>query len=354
MVNKLITAGTHLDVRNDEGLTPLMLAAKFITDERMMATITMLKDNGADLTAVDKVGNTFLHLMVQSWQCLNEKTLRLLGCDNLVSVINRQTKYGMTPLMLAAEEQNFKAIKVLLELGADPNIVDNASWETCAALSIVLENGEKVFVNKNTASDCTELLIIHNALSSLPECCYSHFHRMIIRDQRRFVQLMVTHGMPPLCKTVRTFKDFMFRPHMEEYIGAGKFSPIAVAVLYNNITVAQYMLENWFLTPADVVGSSELQHLRSKLKRRSQVESLSFLEENLSQQSLRFIEENLSQPMSLFQLSFVAVSAQLGGMAGREERVRKIPLPQIIQDILLFQHATSLLKNSGSPTGSSA
>ncbi|GFN76243.1 hypothetical protein PoB_000274900 [Plakobranchus ocellatus] len=55
-------------------------------------------------------------------------------------------------------------------------------------------------------------------------------------------------------------------------------------------------------------GSLEMRHLRSQLERKSQADGL------------RFMEENLSQPISLFKLSFAAVSAQLGGVAGREER----------------------------------
>ncbi|GFO00806.1 ankyrin repeat family protein [Plakobranchus ocellatus] len=339
IIGKLIEAGAQLDVRNYDGLTPLLsllggrnydglspLLLYRDIEYSVITTISLLKEAGADLTAVDMDGNTALHLMLQPRLTVEEKTLRLLACDG---VINRQTKYEQTPLMLAAENFDYKAIKVLLELGADPNIVNNTS----TPLSFVLmDRGEKF---RDEAFDCAEQLINHNALTSLPRS-YSYFHRMIIKDERQLLQAMVTHGMPPLYETVENL-DYIVSPEMKVYFELDKFSPLAVALLCNNTTIAQYMLENCFLTPADVVGSSKLQDLRSLLER-------SFR----GRRSLRFMEENLAQPMSLFQLSFVAVSAQLGGMAGREERVSKTPLPQIIQDMLLFRNATFLCENSGS------
>ncbi|GFN88037.1 serine/threonine-protein phosphatase 6 regulatory ankyrin repeat subunit a [Plakobranchus ocellatus] len=334
IIGKLISAGAVLEARNYDRLTPFLLTVALVKDTPSIMPLKLLKECGADLKAVDKDGNTFLHLMVQSGQVLKEEILRLLGYDR---VINTQTKNGMTPLMLAAKELNYNAINVLLEVGVDPNIVNYASPKACTALSIVLKDRKEEVMSEYTASDCAELLMNNHTVTSLPRC-YFHFHKIIIRDDGPLIQLMVTRGMPPLCEIVETVRDHTRNPHMDVYDKMYKFSPLAVALICNNTTIARYMVENCFLTPADVVGSSELQHLTSLLERSSQVESL------------RFIEENLSQPMSLFQLSFVAVSAQLGGMAGREERVRKTPLPQIIQDMLLFQDATSLWKGSDSPT----
>ncbi|GFN85202.1 hypothetical protein PoB_001170800 [Plakobranchus ocellatus] len=139
---------------------------------------------------------------------------------------------------------------------------------------------------------------------------------MIDNDLRRLVQLMMTHGMIPFCENVEV---------MRFHGVSDKLSPLAFALVTNKIAIAQYLTENWFLTPADLEGSMELRHLRSKLEKESQADGI------------RFMDENLSQPMSLLKLSFVAVSAQLGGVAGREERASQTPLPNIFKDKLLFR-----------------
>ncbi|GFO04925.1 hypothetical protein PoB_003143000 [Plakobranchus ocellatus] len=148
---------------------------------------------------------------------------------------------------------------------------------------------------------------------------------MIVRDERQMVQLMVTRGMAPLCVDVKrtNFSASMWRVNdsLKQTL-----SPLATALLLGRLAIAQYLINNWFLTPADVVGSPFLRELRNELGRSSRAASL------------RFMDEHLSQPMPLVKLSFVAVSAALGEPAGREERVRNTTLPAILQDKLLFRH----------------
>ncbi|GFN85232.1 hypothetical protein PoB_001173800 [Plakobranchus ocellatus] len=122
---------------------------------------------------------------------------------------------------------------------------------------------------------------------------------MIVFYQRRLVQVIVTRGMAPLCVNSRIMWPIT-SPRL------GKLFYLGLTLMFKKLEITPYLTENWFLTPADLVGSMELRHLRSELERRGQADGL------------RFMDENLSQPMSLLKLSFVAVSAQLGGEAGRE------------------------------------
>ncbi|GFO16994.1 ankyrin-3 [Plakobranchus ocellatus] len=281
VISKLLDVGAELEVRNSDGCTPLLLAAASEKEN----IIVLLERYGANTAALDNDGNTALSLVLQKSRAPTEKTLRLLAQDK--DVINKQGRDGLTPLMLAARNCNIFTIKILLELGANPNIGNKMCEQPCTALGIVLDR-----IDKPKVLPCANELIKHNGLASMPRRCYSALLKMIARDKRQMVSLMVTRGMAPL------------------YV----------------LAIAQYLVNNWFLTPVDVVGSPLLRVLRCELESSSRAESLSFM------------DEHLSQPMSLAKLSFVAVSAALGEPAGREERVRSLPLPAILRDKLIFRH----------------
>ncbi|GFN82712.1 ankyrin [Plakobranchus ocellatus] len=312
IIRLLIQAGADLEARNDLGRTPLLKAAYTGKTDG----INVLKKYGADVTAVDKEGNSALHIMVMSDEP-QEETLRLFTFQ-----CNQRNKHGMTPLMLAARRCCKKAVRILLELGADPNIVNCNFEQPHTALSILLGGGDKKCDNLHLA--CAKELITHNNVNCLPRCCW-YFFNMIALDQFCLVRLMVTHGMAPLCENVETIRRMRYSMSERLRDISGKLSPLAFTLVLNKLEIAQYLTENWFLTPADLVGSIELRQLKSELERKSQAECL------------RFMDENLSQPMSLLKLSFVAVSAQLGGVAGREERVSQTPLPNILKNKLLFR-----------------
>ncbi|GFO24292.1 serine/threonine-protein phosphatase 6 regulatory ankyrin repeat subunit b [Plakobranchus ocellatus] len=315
VVSKLLDAGADLEMPDSDGRTPLLLAAARGQEN----IIYLLKRHGANMATLDNDGNTALSLVLQTSRLPTEKTLRLLAQDK--DMINKPRRDGLTPLMLAAQNADSDAIKILLELGADPNILNNIRGEACTALSIVLDH-----IDKPRALPCVEELIKHNGLASMPRRCYLALLKMIVRDQRQMVQLMVTRGMAPLCVDVKSAgatDDFILgvNDSLKQNL-----SPLATALLSNRLAIANYLINNWFLTPVDVVGSPLLRELRRALRSSSRAACRSFM------------DEHLSQPMSLVKLSFVAVSAALGEPAGREERVRNTPLPATIQDKLLFRH----------------
>ncbi|GFN82690.1 ankyrin [Plakobranchus ocellatus] len=313
MTSLLIQAGADLEARNYCGRTPLLKAAS----RKRTDVINLLKTYGADMAADDNYGNSALHIILKQSSEPQEETLRLFA-----SMCNHISMERMTPLMLAALRCDTKAVRILLELGADPNIVNCDDEGINTALSYVLDLSGTKYGNSVLA--CAEELIIHNSVTSLP-ICYWYFFNMIRCGLDRLVQLMVKHGMAPLCQNTWTIEQINRAMSTRLRDILGKLSPLAAALLWDKFKIAQYFTENWFLTPADIVGSLELRYLRSELERKSQADGL------------RFMDENLSQPMSLMKLSFVAVSAQLGGVAGREERVSKTPLPNILKDKLLFR-----------------
>ncbi|GFN99232.1 ankyrin-3 [Plakobranchus ocellatus] len=314
----LLNAGAELEVRNFDGLTPLLLAA----DKGIADTIGLLKRYGANMAVLDNDGSTALLRALQSFRGSEEDTLRLLAYDK--DQVNKQSKDGLTPLMLAAKKCDFSAVKILLELGADPNIVNDLSEKTCTALSILLEN-RQIF---SDFLPCAEELIKHNGLDSIPNRCCLLLFEMIMSDERQMIQLMVTHGMAPLYANLNTVDHNMLKPFIRFVKESVKenMSPLATALLWNRLEIAQYMLKNWFLTRGDLVGSPQLPELRNALESLGRTEAVSFM------------DEHLSQPMPLIQLSFVAVSAFIGETAGRAGKIRNTPLPTILQNKLLFQY----------------
>ncbi|GFO15764.1 ankyrin homolog [Plakobranchus ocellatus] len=332
---KLIKAGAELEARDSTGKTPLLRAVMRLQNHDSLNVIKSLQKYGADMRAVDNDGRSSLHWMLQYRLCrpvpflskercipyhAEKEILRLLAIDD--NQINRKSNDGMTVLMQASKRGVQDFVRTLLKLGADPNIVSTDSGGPCTALSLAMdEYGVRGNIN------CIVELIKHIGLATLPERYRDFFFRMITCGKHYMVELMIAHGMPPVLinSTAEAGVLSWVAQDARKYGIKLKFSPLAAAILSKNIQIAQYLVENWFLTPADLVGSFELRELRSLLEKLS-----------LSK-GLKFMDDHLSQPMSLLKLSFVAVSAQLGGVAGREERVSKTPLPNILKDKLLFR-----------------
>ena len=85
-VKLLMYAQVNPNEKNDEGFTPLYFAAQYLTPE----TLTLLLDRGAR--------------------------------------VNLPSKYNLTPLMTAAAAGRADNVKVLLEYGADPNLLDDKEF----------------------------------------------------------------------------------------------------------------------------------------------------------------------------------------------------------------------------------
>ena len=311
-IKQLISAGADLEACDSDGMTPLLLAARAWLPE----VIKLLKECGATMNAVDNGGkNAVFQTFERIYGDGHHETLQLVASDK--DQVTMQMPDGVTPLILAAKEEDNKAIEILLEAGADPHKKNN-NQET--ALSILLGS----YSPRHEAMVGLKMLIRHGALLSLPKYDCLKLYRMIVSDERELVQLMVTHGMAPMCVDFTGVKNSLSMEGISDSVWRN-LSPLTAALVGNSLIIARYLIANWFLTPVDLVGSDQLKDIKVGLQGKctSKVEN--------------FLDEYMSQPMSLVQLSFVAVSAQLGETIGREERVRKTPLPTILQDRLLFK-----------------
>ena len=126
------------------GRTPLMWAvyvhdndpaAAWREDEKRLWYVqTLMSVPGIKLDAKDKDGFTALHWA--AWSGMPQSTILLVSRGGLD--LNAQENSGYTPLMLAALRGNAAAVRLLLELGADPTL-KNAAGQT--ALDIATEKG---------------------------------------------------------------------------------------------------------------------------------------------------------------------------------------------------------------------
>jgi ankyrin repeat protein len=114
---------TQVNVQNLAGETPLMLAA--ITNHLELAKL--LIERGAD---VNKPGWTPLHYASTRG---HREMMRLL-LDN-EAYIDSEAEDGTTPLMMAAYGAPALAVKLLLEEGADPTLVNSSNF---SALDLAL------------------------------------------------------------------------------------------------------------------------------------------------------------------------------------------------------------------------
>lgn len=116
----LLQNGAPVNERGKSGETPISLAC------RNRGCVELLLGHGADPSIPDRSGRNVLH-MLAAWK--DERSLEMLAffIERKMPLDQRDAR-GRTPLAVAFEESNLKAMERLLESGADPDSASSAGW----------------------------------------------------------------------------------------------------------------------------------------------------------------------------------------------------------------------------------
>jgi ankyrin repeat protein len=113
LVDRLIRAGANAKVQNRYGVTPMALAC----ENGSAPIVGRLLKAGVSANATGPLGETALHLCARTGK--SDAVRALLAAGALVDPIENWR--GQTPLMWAAAEGHGEAMKILIEAGADVN-----------------------------------------------------------------------------------------------------------------------------------------------------------------------------------------------------------------------------------------
>ena len=160
--------------------------------------------------------------------------------DKIKQEINRQkdlvdypeSRYGRTLLMMAVYNQNYRSVKSLLELGADPNKPDKENGESALMESVRLEGKSELNVPDPRY---LSLLLLHggnpNAVQNAPSAKNGKLRISILEmaclnGDLNYVKILVNAG------AIINYK-----------INEG-FNPLNAAILSQNPDIVLYLLEN--------------------------------------------------------------------------------------------------------------
>ena len=130
-------AKLDLNQRDSNGSTPLAVAAK--SGQKHIFS-TLLAHPEVDVNMVDWRGYTPLQHLGESGDV---EMIELLLSRDDAEIDTQEMHYDRTPLLHAAREGHLEAVKVLLEKGADPKILDRFQW---SPLAYAESNGHKAVV----------------------------------------------------------------------------------------------------------------------------------------------------------------------------------------------------------------
>lgn len=221
----LLENKANVDVCDMNGTTPLMIAAQ----RDHSGIVNLLLKYGANIKAVDRQKHTALHFAARNHSTSTTMSL-LLENTSEVDVISLA---GMTPLMIAAQNDLPGNVEILLAHGANPNRSCHdqmtplhraaACADSSKTLALILGKNAKVVDLRDIDGETplmsalrfdhicnVEVLLAHGANPNLrQEDGYTYLHHAARFGSLRMVSLLLEKGADPNYDTVYGFTPYM-------------------------------------------------------------------------------------------------------------------------------------------------
>ncbi|XP_051526903.1 transient receptor potential cation channel, subfamily N, member 1 [Myxocyprinus asiaticus] len=228
---------------NKNGETPLHLAAELRRDaahqtDEDIHIIKILMEHHADITAVTRQnGETPLHYSARVGNtAVLQEMLSNVSTNQLQTTINKHSKNGWSPLLLAAEQGHTEVVRVLLQNNARVDVFDE---EGKAALHLAAEQGHQ---------DIVDILLSHKA----------------------FVNAKTKLGLTPLHLSAQSGTSRLVRLLVETHqasidaLSLRKQTPLHLAAISGQLDVCNSLLSlNADITATDIHGQTPL-HLAAE------------------------------------------------------------------------------------------
>ncbi len=209
VIEYLVSKGLDVNAQDDNGVTPLMIAADAGSSEK----VQYLLSKGADPFAKNKSGETLLYYAAGGGLDWFVEDLIAAKIDP-----NASTQTGWTPLHSAASSGNKNVVEILMSKGADVKAKTNRGY-TLIHLAI-----------ERHYTDLVQFLIQNGGDVNAKWLDYetAPLHLAVKENQPQIVLLLLTHGALPNI----------------HYSGWGKVTPLHIAVGFNFVECAKILLEH--------------------------------------------------------------------------------------------------------------
>ncbi|XP_059160749.1 serine/threonine-protein phosphatase 6 regulatory ankyrin repeat subunit B-like [Physella acuta] len=391
VVRHMLQAGCNVNVQTEEGHTPLMLA------ENKEISL-LLCDAGADVNLVDKNGDKALHMAIYRSEAdvaqilINKGAvidgnvpeslppLVLAAALNEIAIVqmllqaganvNVLSSYGISPLMAAAAcisggYNNHEIFQILHEHGADFNMTGKKGR---TALMYLVKHGDILAHLETLVSFGADLDVKDRDNKSALVYCLSHTHQ-----QLWYSELLLNAGANPVVGSeYRYLVGKVVLRYERPAWNRDNVKPMQILelIVFNRLYNYLRML---------VCNGVVLKGL-DRVKNNGETEKMTAMMLSLRYQNLDVIKyllatcyltvhdlrglrqfdqsewylyaryelknvifEAISEPWPLVKLAFITVSTMLGESPEREERLSQTCLPPKLKQLLMFQSPVSFL-----------